>query len=94
MLFTIFIIAYPVIRKPTLPGVSLSPHGAQGLKLEIENPGEYGGPRAGGQGLAMVQRRLELSYGDQASLEIAGVAGERTRVTLILPGAPQRGGER
>ncbi|HEY8430643.1 MAG TPA: histidine kinase [Sandaracinaceae bacterium] len=54
------------------------------LVVEIENPGRYAGRRAGGQGIAMVERRLALAYGDAARLELRG-EGARTRAALTLP---------
>jgi len=58
------------------------------LVVVVENPGPYTGRRDGGEGIAMVERRLSLAYGDLASLQIKAM-GERTRTTVILRGAPQ-----
>lgn len=55
-----------------------------GVRVEVDNPGTYAGPRVGGEGLGLVRRRLALSYGERARLEIAGESG-RTRATLLLP---------
>jgi hypothetical protein len=61
------------------------------LKVTIENPGAYRGPREGSQGLPTVERRLRLAYGEGASLRIAG-EGARTRVDVDLPASgPARG---
>jgi hypothetical protein len=54
------------------------------LRVTIENPGPYRGPRDGSQGLPTVERRLRLAYGDAASLRIQGDGG-RTRVEVDLP---------
>jgi two-component system sensor histidine kinase AlgZ len=71
---------------------------AQGerLRVTIENPGAYGGPRAGSEGLPTIERRLHLAYGGSASIRIEGHAGagggDRTRVELDLPSeGPRRG---
>jgi hypothetical protein len=56
------------------------------LHVKIENPGAYGGPRAGSEGLPTARRRLDLAYGGSASIRIAGV-GDRTRVEIDLPSA-------
>jgi LytS/YehU family sensor histidine kinase len=61
------------------------------IHVELENPGPYGGPREGSQGLPTVARRLDLAYPGGARITIAA-AGERTRVELDLPCAgPERG---
>jgi LytS/YehU family sensor histidine kinase len=61
------------------------------LRVTIENPGAYGGPRAGSEGLPTVGRRLQLAYAGAASVRIAGCAGtggeRRTRVELEVPAA-------
>ncbi|MFO0636852.1 MAG: histidine kinase [Nannocystaceae bacterium] len=62
-----------------------------GALVWIENPGRFGGPRDGGEGLASTERRLQLAYGDRARLAVLD-AGARTRVELRLPAAgPERG---
>jgi hypothetical protein len=61
------------------------------LRIVVDNPGTYRGPRPGSQGLPTVERRLRLAYGDAASLHIAG-EWDRTRVEMVLPvGGPTRG---
>jgi LytS/YehU family sensor histidine kinase len=65
-------------------------HGTK-LRITIENPGAYAGPRAGSEGLPTVERRLHLAYGGDASIGVAG-EGDRTRVQLDLPcQGPERG---
>ena len=54
------------------------------LHVCIDNPGEFRGPRPGGTGLEMVERRIALAYLGQASLRVATVSG-RTHVELVLP---------
>ncbi|HSP80219.1 MAG TPA: histidine kinase [Myxococcaceae bacterium] len=54
------------------------------VAFELENPGAFHGPREGGAGLPMVERRLALSYGARAGISVASEEG-RTRVTLTLP---------
>jgi two-component system, LytTR family, sensor histidine kinase AlgZ len=57
------------------------------LVIELANPGAYRGPRDGGSGLAMVENRLRLAYGDRGSLAIGGDGDDdqRTRVTVRVP---------
>jgi hypothetical protein len=62
-------------------GVSLE---KTALRVVLENPGPYHGPRPGSDGLPTVQRRLRLAYGRGAALRITG-EDERTRVELDLP---------
>ena len=62
---------------------------ATALVIELGNPGAYRGPRDGGIGLAMVEKRLLLAYGDRASFAIGadGNDPQRTRVILRVPRA-------
>lgn len=69
-------------------GVELSVHAdAATLVIELVNPGAYRGPREGGSGLPMVEKRLHLAYGDRASFAIGadGDHRDRTRVTVRMP---------
>jgi hypothetical protein len=69
----------------------LEPAGGDRLLVTVENPGPYGGPRPGSEGLPTIERRLELAYGASATLRVSGV-GERTRADLQLPrGGPMHG---
>lgn len=62
------------------------------LRVHIENPGTYLGPRPGSIGLPTVERRLGLAYDGGASLHIRS-SGEKTSVELRLPQAgPLPGG--
>lgn len=61
---------------------------AGGATISIANPGTYSGPRPGGEGLAMVQRRLTLSYSQRASFRIVA-EGERTVATVVIPAVAQ-----
>jgi two-component system, LytTR family, sensor histidine kinase AlgZ len=54
------------------------------LRVRIENPGEYQGPRPGSVGLPTVERRLGLAYEGRASLGIHS-SGQKTCVELCLP---------
>jgi LytS/YehU family sensor histidine kinase len=62
----------------------------EGIRVELSNPGAYAGRRAGGSGLAIVEKRLGLAYGKAASLTIESEEreGARTRVVLLLPRTP------
>ena len=57
------------------------------LHIEVENPGAFTGRRPGGEGLRLVEKRLEHAYGDQASFSIAA-HGPRTLARLSLPRPP------
>ncbi|MEZ4223333.1 MAG: histidine kinase [Polyangiaceae bacterium] len=54
------------------------------LALEIDNPGRFAGRRAGGEGIAMVERRLALAYGKRATLRFDGDES-RTKTQVALP---------
>ena len=54
------------------------------LRVTLENPGAYRGPREGSAGLPTMERRVALAYGGAAVFEIRAEA-DRTRATLSLP---------
>jgi hypothetical protein len=54
------------------------------LHVTIGNPGAYAGPRAGGSGLGIVEKRLALTYGARARFTIER-DGERTRARIAIP---------
>ena len=57
---------------------------SDGVAIEIENPGAYAGPRPGGNGLPIVEKRLALAYGSAARFTIER-HGDRTRASIVLP---------
>ena len=52
--------------------------------IKVENGGAFKGPREGGEGLLMVERRLMAAYGARASFHMTTIEG-RTVATLRLP---------
>lgn len=54
------------------------------VRIVVENPGAFRGPREGGEGLAMVTRRFALAYGDDGGVEVTG-HGDRTVARAHLP---------
>ncbi|HEX7838741.1 MAG TPA: histidine kinase [Kofleriaceae bacterium] len=69
-------------------GVELSVRAdAATLVIDLVNPGAYRGPRDGGSGLPMVEKRLQLAYGGRASLAIGADGSDRTRATVRVPRA-------
>ncbi len=56
----------------------------EGVEVTVENPGGYAGPRAGGEGIALVEQRLALAHGARATLRLRDL-GDRTRATVELP---------
>jgi two-component system, LytTR family, sensor histidine kinase AlgZ len=54
------------------------------LQVSISNPGTFRGPRPGGEGLVMVERRLALAYEGRARLSLR-TAGTETIAELLLP---------
>ena len=57
---------------------------AGGVHVSIENPGGFGGPRAGSHGLPITERRLALAYEGRASLSVHGEEA-RTIAEVQLP---------
>jgi LytS/YehU family sensor histidine kinase len=66
------------------PVVLVARRAGDALVVEIENPGAYAGRREGGQGIALVERRLALGFERRARVEI-GARGAGTAVTVHLP---------
>jgi LytS/YehU family sensor histidine kinase len=54
------------------------------LKVTVQNPGAYAGPRDGSSGVPTMERRLALAYGGAARFEIHR-EGERTVATIEMP---------
>jgi LytS/YehU family sensor histidine kinase len=54
------------------------------VHVEISNPGAYAGPRAGGSGLPIVEKRLALTYGKAAGFAIVR-DGDRTKASIRMP---------
>lgn len=56
------------------------------VRIALENPGRYRGPRAGSDGVPTVERRLRAAYGQDASFSIGPApGGERTIAVLTIP---------
>jgi LytS/YehU family sensor histidine kinase len=58
------------------------------LRLRVENPGPYRGPREGSSGLPTVIKRLQLAYGAAARFTIGAVDDGRTAAEIVLALAP------
>ena len=75
----------PLARNKGTVTVSVEQLGGEGdVLIEISNPGAYTGPRAGGSGLPIVEKRLALAYGKSARFTIVR-DGERTKASMKLP---------
>ncbi|MEM6289726.1 MAG: histidine kinase [Myxococcota bacterium] len=55
-----------------------------GVNIEVENPGAFTGRRPGGEGLALVEKRLEHAYGADATFSI-GAVGPNTLACIHVP---------
>ena len=64
-----------------------------GLVVRLANAGPFGGRRAGGLGLALVERRLSLAYDGRAEFRIAPVGGQ-TVAEVLFPAGVAPGEER
>lgn len=51
--------------------------------VTIENPGPFAGPREGGHGLASVERRLRLAYGDGVKATLSSTNGTTTAAVTL-----------
>ncbi len=54
------------------------------LRVRLTNPGPYAGPRKGGHGLSIVEKRLVLAHGPSALFAIFG-EGDRTVAEIDIP---------
>lgn len=59
------------------------------VTVSVENPGPYGGPRAGSGGLPTLERQLHLATNGRARLSIGPAGADRTRAELVLPERPE-----
>lgn len=59
-------------------------HVGGSVRVQLANPGNYGGPREGSHGVPTTERRLALAYEGRASLRIHE-EGERTLAEVMLP---------
>lgn len=79
----------PVRRGGTVRLRAVRDEAASALVCRVEDTGVGASPdafaRAGGVGLASVQRRLTLHYGPAASLSVDSTPGLGTIVTLVIP---------
>jgi LytS/YehU family sensor histidine kinase len=57
------------------------------VRIELSNPGAFAGPRDGGNGLAIVKKRLALTFGDGASFTIGAETEDRTLAVVVVPKA-------
>jgi LytS/YehU family sensor histidine kinase len=55
------------------------------VRIEISNPGAFAGPRDGGNGLAIVKKRLSLTFGNGASFTIGAEGADRTHAVVVVP---------
>ncbi|MBI2390360.1 MAG: histidine kinase [Deltaproteobacteria bacterium] len=59
------------------------------VRVTVENPGAYGGPRPGSHGLPTIERRLAIAYDGAAALTLHGEVvhgeGPRTVAAIELP---------
>jgi LytS/YehU family sensor histidine kinase len=55
------------------------------VEVSLENPGPYGGKRAGSNGLPTLEQHLRLAFGARAHFSISSAGEQRTRATLTLP---------
>lgn len=60
-------------------------HETERVEIVLSNPGAYNGPRTGGSGLPIVEKRLMLAYGAKATFSIEREGEDRTRATLQIP---------
>lgn len=94
------LVLLPLFENAIKHGPSAGHEGAVSLRVEragddavvrIENPGPFSGPREGGRGLASVERRLALAYGDGVQPTITS-ARDATTTVVRLPLRPAAGG--
>ena len=55
------------------------------VRIELSNPGSFKGPREGGHGLAIVKKRLALTFKTGASFTIEAEGDDRTHAVVVVP---------
>lgn len=55
------------------------------VRIELSNPGAFKGPRDGGNGLAIVKKRLALTFTTGASFTIEAEGDDRTHAVVVVP---------
>ena len=55
------------------------------VRIELSNPGAFTGPRDGGNGLAIVKKRLALTFTAGASFTIEAEGEGRTHAVVVVP---------
>jgi two-component system, LytTR family, sensor histidine kinase AlgZ len=55
------------------------------VRIELSNPGAFKGPRDGGNGLAIVKKRLALTFASGASFTIEAEGEDRTHAVVVVP---------
>lgn len=58
------------------------------VRIELSNPGCFQGPRDGGNGLAIVKKRLALTFATGASFTIEAEGNDRTHAVVVVPRSP------
>jgi hypothetical protein len=58
---------------------------AQQVTVRLSNPGPYGGPREGGEGLRTLERHLAAAWGPASRFTVAAAGPDRTLATLTFP---------
>jgi two-component system sensor histidine kinase AlgZ len=58
---------------------------ASPVRLEVENPGPFAPSAEPGRGLALLRKRLALSYGARGRLDVRAIAGGRTLAAITVP---------
>ena len=76
----------PLARHKGVVRVAIAREG-DGVRVTITNPGAYQGPREGGSGISIVEKRLALAYGGRAQFAMEA-EGDRTRAVVVLPARP------
>jgi two-component system, LytTR family, sensor histidine kinase AlgZ len=59
------------------------------IRVSIESPGPYGGPRAGSHGLPTLERRLSLAYAGAAMLSLGGESSSTTAIVDLPLSGPE-----
>ncbi len=55
------------------------------VRIELSNPGSFRGPPDGGNGLAIVKKRLALTFAKDASFTIEAEGEDRTHAVVVVP---------
>jgi len=73
----------PLARNKGAVRIAVAKDGER-VRIALSNPGKYDGPRKGGNGIPIVEKRLALAFGNKATFEMRSESSDGDRCTAIV----------